>query len=152
MINLRPFRQLRSASFAIVTAFVFFAASNYCNVEALIPHACHGEAADHHEMAAAEHDHDAHDEQPAHHHDETASACCKTIQAVVATPAQLSLHTVWLAHALPTESLWTGSLVESLRLASGLSPPSREPPSKLPFYRTVFASHAPPISSPRRTL
>ena len=146
MVNLRPFRQVRSASFAIVMVFVFFAASNYCNVEALIPHACHSEAADHHEMATAEHDHDAHDEQSAPHHDETAAACCKAIQAVVATPTHINLHTIRLAHALPMGSLWTGSLVEPLRLASGLSPPSREPPPKLPFYRTAFASHAPPAS------
>ena len=112
MAHLDSCEQFRSARVAIICAFAFVAASNHCNVEALLPHAGHTEPGDHHE-AAADHHHDI-NERSAPHHNEAAAARCATIQAIVAALLQTRLHTVWLAHALPIESRWTGSLIESL--------------------------------------
>ena len=99
------------------SVLAFFLAINFCSAEALIPHA----------------------------HDD-ASLCCNTIQAIAASKLNVQLPplTKWLLVSLDVKSLGTSLLVESAGLASGLSPPPRTAIPALPFYRTAYASLAPP--------
>lgn len=122
-----------------LSAGVFFFAINSCNAEALIPHA-HADQS--HQHASSE---DQHDHRTAPAHDD-ASLCCTTIQAIAASKlnVQLSPLTKWLLVSLDVQSLGTSLLVESAGLTSGLSPPPRTTIPALPFYRTTYASLAPP--------
>jgi len=117
----------------------FFLAVNYC--------ACEAVAHEHPDQASS------HQHAPAGHHDESPSneeynPCCTNLQAIV-TP-QLSLHLATISHqlfqaiALPVAD--AVSLADLSLAPSGLSPPAREPTTPRPFYRTTFASHAPPVS------
>ena len=126
-----------SACLAIVCSVAFVLASNYCNIEALA-----GDGA-HHETTGEHHNENA----PASGHDE-ATVCCDALQAVLASKLDVRLCPVtsWLSHPLALKSLRPDALlVEAAHLATGLSPPTREPTPRTPFYRTTFASHAPPV-------
>ena len=124
-----------------VAALALFFAVNYCNVEALVPHA-HSDAS-HQPMASSHH----HDEDTAPYHHADTAACCETIQAVTASTLAIQLRPMspWMLVACDGESVWSDALIESPGLASGRSPPARAPTPKLLFYRTTFASHAPPV-------
>ena len=130
---------------AIVCSVAFLGASNYCNVQAFAE-----QSASHHDMhqaAAANHHHDEETPTPAQHHEDCSVSCCSAMQAVV-TPRveyRFAASPIWQFHPLVLESLWLASFLEPSRTASGLSPPAREPTPVTPFYRTTFASHAPPI-------
>ena len=133
-----------SAQAAIVCAIAFVWASNYCNVEAFSSH--HSDDHSAHQTADPAH-HDDGSSTPGQHHEEDADFCCTTIQAVVASRLDFSLSkaSTPLLHALPLQSFWSEALPVPSRTASGLSPPPQELPPARPFYRTTFASHAPPI-------
>ena len=121
------------------SALAFFFAINYCNAEALIPHA-HADQSSQHASSEDQHDHHT---TPAH---DDASLCCNTIQAIAASKLNIQLPplTQWLLVSLDVKSLGTSLLVESAGLTSGLSPPPRPAFPALPFYRTTYASLAPP--------
>ena len=126
---------------AIVMSVAFFWAMNYCNVEAFTAHSPDSQTSD--QTAPAErHDGDS----PAPNHRNEAVMCCTAIQAIMASrfEFQLSSSATWQLHPLVPQSLWLVSLLEPSRTTSGLSPPTREPTPAGPFYRTTFASHAPP--------
>ena len=131
--------------FAVVCAIAFLGASNYCNVEAFAAHPTPRQEA--HHSATAEH-HDEQSTTPAHHHDDGSLACCSAIQAITASKFEFRLASAfaWQFHPPAPQSSWFASVPEPSRTASGLSPPAREPTPARPFYRTTFASHAPPVS------
>jgi len=130
--------------FAVVCSVAFFGASNYCNLEAFTAHSAHGESS-HHAAAPTHHDEES-SSAPVNHHEDESAACCAAMQAVTTPKADfyLTSSSAWQLHPLVVESSWITSLLEPSRTASGLSPPVREPPPARPFYRTTFASHAPP--------
>ena len=79
--------------------------------------------------------------------DTHADPCCATLQAIV-TP---STSLVFAGASQPFFQDITLSVIAHVRFAdlssasSGLSPPARAPTPARPFYRTTFASHAPPV-------
>ena len=129
---------------AIVCSVAFLGAINYCNLETFAAHST--QSHDTHQSAATEH-HDEESSTPAHHHDEGSVACCAAIQALATSKSDFNLasNLVWQLHPLVLHSLQLASFLAPSRTESGLSPPTREPPQTRPFYRTTFASHAPPI-------
>ena len=129
------------ASIAIAAAATFLLAANCCAYEALAHERPHSDGTPYHE--AAEHHHHE-DRTPS---DDQHDPCCSTLQAIVAP--QVNLHLT-----LPSQDLFPGPAAEAveaitfvglIRVSTGLSPPAREPTPCRPFYRTAFASHAPPI-------
>ena len=128
-----------SARTAIVVSFTFLTATNYCSLEAFAEHV---ESSHHHEEASPR-SHDEGSSIPDHDQD----SCCATLQAIV-TPTT-NLHLVHPSAAalsfLALSTSGTTTLIDVAHVASGLSPPAREPTPTVPFYRTTFASHAPPI-------
>ncbi len=143
MIKSRVPHQPLLALIAAFSAVAFFLASNYCNVEAFVPHAHPEESPSH---AAADR-HDPHGDSTPNHdnHDET-TFCCDTIQAITASRFDVQLHPItnWILTSLELKSIWVDSLIGLPGLASGLSPPARAPTPTVPFYRTAYASLAPP--------
>ena len=128
-------------------AFIFLVAGSYCNLEAFIPHS-HSDSPTHHGSAAEHHEHPA--SVPSHddHEQEASDICCEAIKTVVVPTVTLELPQFAheLLHPYVAVAVWSGAFVESHRLATGLSPPTRAPTAQQPFYRTTFASHAPPVS------
>lgn len=128
----------------VLCSVAFLAASNYCNLEAFatLP----GQAHDAHESAVAAH-HADESSPPAHHHDEGALACCAAMQAV--TTPKIDFHvasaSTWQVHPVAPDALPLALLLAPSRAASGLSPPPREPAPDRPFYRAIYANHAPPV-------
>ena len=129
---------------AVVCSAAFLGASNYCNLEAFTAHLtrCH----ETHQSAATK-DHDEESSIPTHHHDEGSVACCAAMQALATSKSEFNpaSHLTWQLYPLAPHSLQWASFLAPSRAASGLSPPAREPTPARPFYRTTFASHAPPI-------
>ena len=131
-------RRVLNQSLTFFCSFAFLLASQYCALEAFAaPH-------EHGQHDASEH-HDEHSPAIPGHHDE-AVQCCAALQAVVASRASVHLvsSSVWQLHPFALQSIWLVSLLEPAHAASGLSPPARALTSTLPFYRTAYASLAPP--------
>ncbi len=134
-------QRLFIAGIAMAAATSFLLAENYCACEALSDDHPHSASTHHHEAAGHHHHEDGHSS------DGQADPCCSTLQAIVAP--QVNLH-----FTLPSQDLFpcpSAEAVEAItfagliRVSTGLSPPAREPTPHRPFYRTAFASHAPPI-------
>ena len=113
---------------ACLCSVVFLLASQYCALEAFAEH------------------HDEHAPAAPGHHDE-AGQCCAAMQAVVVSRANIHIASspAWPLHPLALESVWLVSIFEPSHAATGLSPPTQASPQARPFYRTTFASHAPPV-------
>ena len=120
-------RCVLNTSLACLCSVAFLLANQYCALEAFAEH------------------HDEHAPAVPGHHDE-AVQCCAVMQAVVASRANLHVASspAWQLHPLAFESVFV-SVFEPTYAASGLSPPTQESPPAKPFYRTTFASHAPPV-------
>ena len=124
---------------ALVATVALLIGMNYCAWEDLVQHHQHdGQAHEHH--ASGQHHRES---QDAHHQFDP---CCSMLQAIAAAPSDLVLaktppsilHTLLL---LPVP----GSLsIARSSVPTGLSPPACAPIPKALFYRTTFASHAPP--------
>ena len=138
------FRVLRKNRFlvpgiAAVAAFAFLLAINYCVCEAFSADRAHSEPSQQH--------------SPAGHHDDNAPAsqdqsdpCCATLQAVASSTRTPQVASFTLS-SFPFVVLLGSEIAPRTQRAavhSGLSPPAREPPAQALFYRTTFASHAPP--------
>ena len=138
-MNITPRRALNQ-SLAFFCSVAFLLASQYCALESFAaPH-------EHSGHDAAEH-HDEHSPAIPGHHDK-AVQCCASIQAVVASRANLNVASspAWQLHPLALKSVLLVSIFEPARTTSGLSPPTQESPPARPFYRTTSAGHAPPVS------
>ena len=122
---------------AWVAGTAFLLATHYCICEAFSSSRGHVDSS--HQHAPASH----HDESPSNHEDDP---CCATLQAVV-TPhsALLVAGPQLLFQEVPLQAANIVRLADLSFAPTGLSPPAREPTSARPFYRTTFASHAPPI-------
>lgn len=124
---------------AVVAAFAFLFAINYC--------ACEAFSADHaHSGPSQQHSPTGHHDEHAPTSQDQSDPCCATLQAVVLSPGTLQV-----ASSTPTvlPSVVSRGAAITLRtqlvaVPSGLSPPVREPTPARPFYRTTFANHAPP--------
>ena len=124
---------------AWVVGGAFVVATHYCVCEALNSDHAHADR--------------SHEHAPGGHHDETPSnnaydPCCATLQAVVTPQASLLLFapgSQTLFQEIPLQSNNVARFVDVPLAPSGLSPPAREPTPTQPFYRTTFASHAPPV-------
>lgn len=130
--------------FAILCSVVFIGAVNYCNIEVFAAHpAQHHDA---HQSTSTEH-HDEDSSAPTHHRDESSVSCCAAMQALAASKSDFNLASspAWQLQPLALQSSWLASFLEPSRTASGLSPPAREPTPARPFYRTTYASLAPPV-------
>ncbi len=113
-------------------------ASNYCVCEAFSSR--HTDSSHHQHAPTSSH----HEESPSNHE---VDPCCSTLQAVV-TPHSTFLLVAGpqlLFQEVPLETASIVRLVDLSLAPTGLSPPAREPTSARPFYRTTFASHAPPV-------
>ena len=130
--------------FAILCSVAFIGAVNYCNLEVFAAHPT--QSHDAHQSASTGH-HDEDSSAPAHHHDEDSVSCCAAMQALATSKPDFNLASspAWQPHPFALQSSWLASFLESSRTASGLSPPTREPPPARPFYRTTYANHAPPV-------
>ena len=128
------YRKRFMAWIAVGCSVAFVGASNYCNLEAVAAH-------------PAGHQHDEESSTPAHHHEEGAGVCCSAMQAITTSKfdCHLASSPAWQLPPLALQSVWLVSFLEPSRTTSGLSPPAREPTPARPFYRTAFASHAPPV-------
>jgi len=129
---------------SVLCSLAFFGAVNYCTIEAFAAHpAQHHDA---HQSASTDH-HDEESSTPTHHHDENSASCCAAMQALATSRSDFNLASspAWHLQPLPLQSSWTTALLEPSRTASGLSPPAREPTPARPFYRTTYASLAPPV-------
>jgi hypothetical protein len=129
--------------FAILCSVAFFGAVNYCNLEAFAAHPT--QSHDAHQSASTEHPEEG-SSAPTHHHDEDSVSCCAAMQALATSKSDFNLASspAWQLHPVALQSSWLASFFEPSRTASGLSPPTREPPPARPFYRTTYANHAPP--------
>lgn len=118
---------------------IFLWAIIYCQLDAFVPHP--GESS--HQEASAEHQDGT---LPTPGHDE-ASLHCNTVQSLIALKFDVLLNPVTAQpfQATALESLQPDAFGEPFRLASGLSPPTRAPTPRTPFYRTTYANHAPPV-------
>jgi hypothetical protein len=125
---------------AAVAALAFAVSMHYCVCETF---------AGSHPQADASHQHD-----PSSHHDTEHSSpgsqsdpCCSTLLAITTPRENFNLvgssAPVLQARLLHTPSLTP--LVELSMAPTGLSPPPRAPTPRLPFYRTTYANHAPPV-------
>lgn len=132
------------AACAILCSVAFVGASNYCNVEAFAAHPAHSKGF--HDAASSAHHDDESSSTPADHHEDALVACCAAMQAVTTPRGDFhrASSPAWQFQPLVLESSWFSSLLEPSRTASGVRPPAREPTPARPFYRTAFASHAPP--------
>ena len=139
------FRVLRRNSLlvpgiAAVAAFAFLLAINYCVCEAFSADHTHSEHSQQH-SSSGDHDEDG----PASNNQ--SDPCCATLQAVVSssgTPQVLSSTPT----LVPFSASLNSEVTPHTQLAyapSGLSPPVEAPPPRLPFYRTTYANHAPPV-------
>jgi hypothetical protein len=121
---------------AVISAFAFLAAANYCTLEALAAHPAADETSHHS---------DSHDAGvPARGDD--GELCCMALQAILQPKTDFGLaRSDALVFQLPALQARQPELPAHLfRVTSGLSPPIRDPAPRTPFYRTTFASHAPP--------
>jgi hypothetical protein len=134
-----------SAWGAVVCSVAFFGAGNYCTLEAFA--AQPSQACETPHAAIPEH-HDEGPSAPTHHSDAGAVACCSAMQAIAASRVDFRLTPTpaWQLHPFALQPSRFVSLLEPSRTANDLSPPPREPTPARPFYRTTFASHAPPVS------
>ena len=119
---------------------VFLLATRYCVCEAFAGGFSHAESS-HQHATPGRHD----DGAPTS--DTASDPCCATLQAIVTPQTTILLSAasqlLFRDVALPAVSRFDSA---NLSLAaSGLSPPAREPTRSRPFYRTTFASHAPPV-------
>lgn len=128
-------QSVRLRAGVVVGAFVF--ATNYCVLETFSSDSARTES--------------THQHTPADHHEESPSnndydPCCATLQAVVTQQPSLLLAGASqpLLQKIPLQSADITRSLDFSLAPSGLSPPVREPTSARPFYRTAFASHAPP--------
>lgn len=129
-----------------VCSVAFVGAVNYCDLEAFA--ACPAHTDDSHHAAEPAHHHGESPATPASHHEQESLTCCAAMQAVTAPKVafQLASSPAWRLQPLVLGSSWITSLLEPSRPASGVSPPTREPPPPArPFYRTTYANHAPPV-------
>ena len=140
---MRKGRKVPSRWCAVACSVAVVWAITYCNVETFVPHATASEGSQHH----ASSDHAAPELPPSDHHDDS-TLHCETILNVV-TAQRLEVHVSSRPTGVLRPLVWAGlesnALLELPHVASGLSPPTREPPPARPFYRTTFASHAPPV-------
>lgn len=124
---------------AAFCAFAFLTASHYCALEAFAAAPAHHEDSSH----AEGHGHGA--GLPANGDD--GELCCIALQAILLPKSDLSFARsdapVFQLPALETQ--WPELPAHLPRAASGLSPPIRDPVPSAPFYRTTYASHAPPV-------
>lgn len=139
---LQRFRRQRVLISCIVAAAAasFLLAANYCSCEALMDgHS--GRAGAHHHDRAGHHDHDG--DQPSN---DRSDPCCSTLHAIPTPLARLLLTTPsqTLLLRLPASAVAPLALALLTQAPTGLSPPAPAPWPQRPFYRTTFASHAPP--------
>lgn len=140
MFRVRRSNRLLIPGIAAVAAFAFLLASNYCVSEAFTGEHAHPESSHQHTSTG-------------HHDDKTPTSqdqsdpCCSTLLAAVSSPGIFQI-----ASSTPTLLTFLASLgaevvlrTQLTTVPSGLSPPAQAPPPRLPFYRTAFASHAPPV-------
>jgi len=134
--------RFRSAKLSVrfltgVMGGAFLLATNYCICEAF-SHT--------HTDSSHQHSSSGHRDESTPTPEQGYDPCCTTLQAIVTPQASLLLAGTWqpfFQHA-------TLPVVDDVRSAdlslapSGLSPPARAPTPSRPFYRTIFASHAPP--------
>ena len=137
--SMGTWRLASSPWIAMGCCVTFLLATSYCSVEALLTHSAQDEHASHHQPT------DHHDEDSRTPSHDQATTCCVTLQAVLASKVEFSLYRVAGIPSVDFESLRPATLIALSRFAHGLSPPTREPPPARPFYRTTFASHAPPV-------
>lgn len=127
---------------ALVAGVTFWAATNYCLLEALTTHPVHNENSHH-----SDQDHYPNKGLPRSGADE--DLCCATLQALLPSKEEphFSSLTGFLSNALALPALRPAALTftNPSRIASGLSPPTPETVPRPAFYRSVFASHAPPV-------
>lgn len=129
---------------ALVCSVGFLGAAQHCTLEAFASHPTEHHGAQHVSAGAQPHEESS---APAQHDQECTVSCCAAMQAVVTST--IDWQPAWHpAGHLRLAVLRSPQLEASLKLArtmSGLSPPPREPTPARPFYRTTFASHAPPV-------
>jgi hypothetical protein len=124
---------------AVLCSFAFWAATNYCNLEALAAHPAQSENSSQHHSVD-----DHHGVVPTPGGEE--ALCCETLHAVLVskvdvTPKSLLQRT----DPVTIEALGRDILFASPRSAIGWSPPERGPTPPTPFYRTTYANRAPPV-------
>jgi hypothetical protein len=127
-------------SIAALAAFAFLLAINYCVCEAFSADHAHNEPAQQH--------------SPAGHHDDhiptsedQANPCCATLQAVIFSRGilQVASSTPTLLPSIASLGVEITLRTQLATVPSGLSPPAQALPPRLPFYRTTYANHAPPV-------
>ena len=126
---------------AVVAVFTFLLATNYCVCEAFTGDHAHAESSHHHASAGY------HDEQTPTSQDQH-DVCCSTLQAVISSSGTLQVASLTPTGLLPFVLSLSSKSTPRAQVAavlSGLSPPTQVPPPRLPFYRTTFANHAPPV-------
>ena len=144
MMHWRTWPPALHLGLALLGSVAFFGAGNYCTLEAFQAPPAHHERVCH--AGSAAHHADESSPQPAHHH-EGGSRCCVAMQAIAASRLDVHLASpaTRLLHALTHERLGSVYVRAAARLARGVGPPLRAPMPAQPFYRTAFASHAPPV-------
>ncbi len=130
---------------AVLCSFTFWAATNYCNLEALAAHPAQGEDSGQHHPAAGHHP------GAVPTPDDEDSLCCATLHAVPVTKVDMTPKSLsqWIDPV--TVVLGRDVLTTRSRSTIGWSPPERGPTPE-PFYRTTYANHAPPVFLPSLTL
>lgn len=139
MAKQRRARQTQVCAWIAMVAFSV--AINYCAWEAFATPPAQNESSHHHETS----DHHPEGEHPTESHDEVAG-CCETLQAIITSKLDTTAGVV-VTQPLDHPRFNVRplvSLLESSCSTSGRPYPAREPPQERPFYRTTFASHAPP--------
>ena len=140
-------KTLRSV-LVLLCGVTFLAAANHCGLEACAGHPADSEGA--HPQA--------HSEEPAeHHHGESSPAhdscpdeqvmCCSSLYA---TPfPKIEIKSGWvrtgLLEAADVSGFFSRISPTSANMTTGLSPPLHELIPRVCFYRSTFASHAPPV-------
>ena len=129
------------ASCASLAAVTFLIGINYCACGELVHGPSHHGHA-HTNDASSHHENDSQPQRSEHQFDH----CCSTLQAIALAPSNLLLLpmlTRWL-HARALRAVGEDRSGALSYVPTGLSPP-REPTPHIPFYRTTFANHAPPL-------
>ncbi len=128
----------RARWIGLLCSTAFFAASNYCVLETLAAHPAPAEGSHHSDTAG-------HDSGiPARGDD--GELCCIALQSVLlpATDLHLARPNVPVHSLSASEAPCPKLPITSPGSTIGWSPPERGSPPATPFYRTTFASHAPP--------
>ena len=132
------------AGCALLAAVTFLIGINYCAREELVHGPSHHGHA-HTNDASSHHENDSQPQSSEHQFDH----CCSTLQAIALAPSNLTLSPIriLLLHALALRAVGEDLSRALSYVPTGLSPP-REPTPHVPFYRTTFANHAPPLLLP----